>query len=499
MALGLTEKFDILQRSPHDFVPSEPPVSEPRTGRVCWLPSRYNVRATTTDAQLVVWNTYTGAMSVFAPEQRPTVEALLSRQGFEAPEEGGVKYLHDRGFLIREGTDEYQRLQLTFGRQHYRSDVLQLILLSSEDCNFRCKYCYEDFARGTMRPWVRDGVKRLVEGRIQSLRQLSIGWFGGEPLYGFEAIEDLAPFFAQIAEEHGVRLGSGMTTNGYLLRPEIADKLLSWRIRKFQITLDGPPESHDKSRPARDGRGTFATIFENLKSMRQRPDEFEIDLRVNFDHDNHPHLERFLDLVEEEFRGDSRFRLRFRMVCQWGGSNDDNLDVCGRNEGEDLQVELKREAARRGLTLTEDDDVRQLNGAASPWVCYAARPYHFVIGASGKVMKCTIDLDKHDRNVVGQITEEGDFQLEHDKLARWAAPSFEVDRKCQKCVVLPICNGISCPQRRMKTGRSPCISLRRTLKQELRKVAVVSGAQTARQVLVGAEQAREVSATHAAV
>src|SRR3712207_7092344 len=34
-------------------------------------------------------------------------------------------------------------------------------LLASEDCNFRCTYCYEDFARGTMQPEVREGIKAM--------------------------------------------------------------------------------------------------------------------------------------------------------------------------------------------------------------------------------------------------------------------------------------------------------------------------------------------------
>ena len=31
-----------------------------------------------------------------------------------------------------------------------------------------------------------------------------MSWFGGEPLYGWEAVEDLAPFFMEMADEHEV-------------------------------------------------------------------------------------------------------------------------------------------------------------------------------------------------------------------------------------------------------------------------------------------------------
>lgn len=475
MAMGLAGSFKILERSPHDLQSSFPePLPQP-AGALNWVPSRYNVRAKTEDGRLVLWNTYRGTMSVFGADQRSLVEMMIQKKGFSAPASEVVSYFEKRGFLIREGTDEYRRIQLGFGQEQYRSDVLELILLASEDCNFRCPYCYEDFARGTMLPEVRTGVKKLVEQRISSLSRLSISWFGGEPLYGFEALEDLAPFFVEIAERHSVRYDSIMTTNGYLLTPDVADKLLRWKINRFQITLDGPPECHDHTRPTRDGDGTFERIFENLKSMSQRPDPFQIDIRVNFDKNNHPKISGFLDLLSEAFEGDSRFRMRFRGVGKWGGKNDEELETCGLN-APDLELEMKKEAAEKGLGLA--DDIRQVKGMGAQ-VCYAARPYNFIVGASGQLMKCTVDLDKKDRNIVGHLGESGEFTIDEDKLALWTEPAFEKDTKCKKCVVLPVCQGIYCPQIRFDYDKSPCTPLRKNLKKELR-ATVQDSAQRAR-------------------
>lgn len=468
MALGLSSKFNILQRSPHDLKPQDPaPPMDAEDGQERWVPSRYNIRASTDDGRLVLWNSYKGTMSVFEAEQKPTIELLLSQKGVEARPEGVVKYLRDRGFLVKAGTDEYRRIQLGFGHQHYRTDVLQLILLASEDCNFRCQYCYEQFARGTMEPQVRLGVKRLIENRLRGLQHLSISWFGGEPLYGFDAIEDLAPFFVETTEKHGIRYSSNMTTNGYLLTPDVAEKLLAWKINSYQITLDGPPECHDCSRPTRDGDGTFSTIFDNLKALKRRPESYAVDIRVNFDKNNHHGLKAFLEVVEREFTNDSRFKLRFRPVGRWGGSNDGNLEVCGLDEAAQVQMEMKMEARKRGLSLS--DDIRHVKKLGAQ-VCYAARPYNFIVGADGKLMKCTIDLDMQDRNIVGRLTEGGDLDLDLDKLALWTEPAFEKDKKCQKCVILPTCQGMFCPQLRMDTGKSPCSPLRKDAKKELMEV-----------------------------
>jgi uncharacterized protein len=467
MSLGLAQKFNVLQQSPHDFVP--PRESQPEEEAVTkWVPSRYNVRATTEDGRLVLWNSYRGTMSIFEAEQKPAIEALLSQKGFEAGPQGVVQYLFRRGFLIKRGTDEYRRIQLGFGHQHYRTDALELILLASEDCNFRCEYCYEDFARGTMLPAVRNGVKNLVRNRLHGLRRLSVSWFGGEPLYGWEAIEDLAPFFLATAEEHSIRFSNHMTTNGYLLTPDVAEKLLSWKINAFQITIDGPAENHDRMRPARDGQGTFGVILENLKALSHRSEDFFVDIRINFDRGNAPHLAKLLDILEREFQHDPRFKLRFRAIGQWGGPNDAQLDVCGFEESSRITLQMKAEARKRGLRLS--DDIRKMPGLGGQ-VCYAARPYNYIVGADGKLMKCTIDLAKEDRNVVGRLTESGDLYLDEDKMALWTEPAFERDTKCQKCVVLPACQGVFCPQIRMDTGASPCTPLRMGAKREILEAA----------------------------
>ena len=486
MSLGLGSKLNVLQESPLDHKPrAAVPIGTDDGRQRRWVPSHYNVRAATSDGRLIIWNSFRGTMSVFKPEQRGAIEKLIRRTGCEAKPEGIIKYLSDRGFLVEEGTDEYRKVQLAFGREHYRSDLLQLLLLSSEDCNFRCEYCYEDFHRGTMQPWVRDGIKKMVEQRAPNLRALAIEWFGGEPLYGLAAIEDLAPFFLATAEEHGLYYSSTMTTNGYLLSPDVADKLLSWQVKGFQITLDGAPEDHDRNRPGRDGSSTFATIFENLQSMRQRDDLFRIDIRVNFDQKNYPNLESFLDMIEAEFSGDSRFRMRFRAVGRWGGDNDDDLAVCGVDESVKVQQLLKEEARRRGLILSDElKDVKSMKNQ----VCYAARPYHLVIGAEGQIMKCTIELDKNERNVVGHIREDGSMEIDEDKFALWTEPAFQRDTQCQKCVVLPNCQGIHCPLVRMKTEKSPCTPLRLTAKQELRGLWEAVG-QVGRRVNVGGEAA----------
>jgi uncharacterized protein len=468
MVAGLSTKFNILQESPLDHQPAAPrkdfskhtPENSNR-----WIASRYNIQSRTEDGRLIVWNTFRGSISVFSVEQIESVRALLTKRGCEGEPKGLIGYLCERGFLIPEGTDEYRLFQSAFGRQHYSQDILELILLASEDCNFRCQYCYEDFTRGTMKPQVRAAVKKLVEKRLPNLRYLSVSWFGGEPLYGWSAIEDLGPYFRGIASENSLPFYSNITTNGYLLTPDIAEKLLTWGVSRYQITIDGNPEDHNRSRPGRNGEPTFDVIFRNLQGMKRRQEDFRIDIRINFDQQNCTRLSDFIDLLGREFGGDPRFGLRLRTVGRWGGANDENLEICGRDDARETTYRLIEQAMQNGLGNCDDVRTEKSFGVK---VCYAARPYNFIIGADGLVMKCTVDLDKEDRNVVGRLNEDGSLSLDQNKFALWTEPAYSTDSGCQKCVVLPLCQGISCPLVRMEESRSPCIPVRRNAKRDLR-------------------------------
>ncbi|HEX4498007.1 MAG TPA: radical SAM protein [Thermoanaerobaculia bacterium] len=402
-------------------------------------------------------------MTVFKPEDREPVISLLQKKGFQAPRGKVIGYLVKRGYLVQRGVDEYRQFQQLFGQKHYRTDALELILLASEDCNFRCTYCYEDFARGTMTQEVREGVKQLVRNRIKKLNRLHISWFGGEPLYGWRAVEDLAPFLVGIADEHEVPFGANMTTNGYLLTPDVAQKLLSWRVRNFQITLDGLPEHHNHSRVGRDGSPTFQQIYNNLKALARMNEDFQVLLRVNFDQLNAGGLSEFVDGLSKDFANDSRFSLLLKAVGKWGGANDAQLDVCGGDEADRIQRDILAQAGKQGLHFGSLRDAARMGSK----VCYAARPYNLIIGATGKVMKCTVVLDKSDYNVVGHLTPEGDLEVDNERMALWTEPAFEQDDQCRKCVVLPTCQGISCPLVRIEDKTQPCISTRKNPKGEL--------------------------------
>ena len=430
-----------------------------------WKPSQFNVQSTTDDGWLLLWNSYSGSVNSFKPHQRDGVLDLLSPQGTRGPDTGIRRYLEERGYLVRDNVEEIRRVQYDFGSKQHRTDRLELILLASEDCNFRCNYCYEDFEKGTMLPEVREGVKNLALSRIANLESMSVWWFGGEPLYGMAAIDDIAPFLVDLCEREGVAYSSHMTTNGYLLTPDVMDRMLDYKVTDFQITVDGMQEDHDRNRPGRSGQGTYEVILDNLRAIAARPErDFIVAIRVNFDKGNLPRMEEFLKTIQDDFRDDERFEIAFHAVGRWGGDNDAELDVCGTTESHDARLRLVKEARKLGLGVA---NAKGPGPGAGHNVCYAVRPYNLIVGATGRLMKCTIDLDKADHNVVGHINPDGTCEIDVDRMSLWTEPAFERDTGCQSCHVMAACQGVHCPKIRIDSGRRPCPPVRRTAKKQL--------------------------------
>lgn len=103
--------------------------------------------------------------------------------------------------------------------------LLHLIILPTEQCNFRCKYCYEDFKIGNMSKEKQDAIILFLRKNIKNYTAISLDWFGGEPLLAMDAIEYISKHALEICRIAKKPLISSMTTNGYFLDCATFEKL----------------------------------------------------------------------------------------------------------------------------------------------------------------------------------------------------------------------------------------------------------------------------------
>lgn len=319
-----------------------------------------------------------------------------------------------------------ERHQIKFLNEHLKyvsNDILQLIILPTEQCNFRCLYCYEKFDHGLIRQEVVEGLKNLLLARKKELKKLSVSWFGGEPLLAYHKIIEILDFIHENVIQNGrPNFVSEMTTNGYLLTIERFKTLAERGVKFYQITFDGDEDKHDKLRIKSDGTPTFSRIFQNIINAHNTDLEFEIMIRIHVNVENASSIQSLLIKLSKFLASDKRFRIFLRPLSRLGGKNDDILPIlCD----ERIIQQLNNVAKNLGLYIAEKQNT---------WneVCYASRLNSFIIRADGRISKCTVAL-YDERNLVGKLNRDGTITLDTKKIYWWSRGLFSGNKETLAC------------------------------------------------------------------
>jgi len=297
---------------------------------------------------------------------------------------------------------------------------LELYLNPTEKCNFRCTYCYEDFALGRMQPVVIRRVKKFIIRQLKGRTRLYLNWFGGEPLLAAQVIYDLAGWAKRYCKRQGISCTGAMTTNGYLLTVEVIRKLVEVNMTYFQITLDGYGSAHDAMRKRADGRGTFDTLWANLIQARDTSLAFRILLRVHVRRDGFDIAKELLERIDHTFGSDTRFQIGLHPLEDLGGPQSGLVPSIDHATFEEWSLLLQaRDGKRSSVTdMRKDMVVAPGQDACGTSVCYACKNNSFHVRSDGRVGKCTVALDK-DYNLIGTLDDRGCLDVDSRKLAKW--------------------------------------------------------------------------------
>jgi uncharacterized protein len=333
---------------------------------------------------------------------------------------------------------------------------LKLILLPTEKCNFRCTYCYEDFALGRMPISVIEGVKNLIRRRIEAgtLNDLELDWFGGEPLVAKKVLFEIAEYANDFYDQGKLKSYTGsLTTNAYFLDIETLKKLVSLRQRNYQISLDGYGADHDKTRKQADGSGSFDAVWKNLLAARDwKEGVFEIILRLHITEQSYQNMPLLCREIAKTFGGDPRFMIFFKRISNLGGPNKASIGQ--------VSIDNASSVVDEAIKYLDDAGVRYSNGVSSkyesqipvsqitvrrhgdeslsdkvesaPYICYASKPNSFVIRANGRLAKCTVAFSDP-KNDIGHIDQDGLMHIQSEKVAFWTRGLLSGDHATLGC------------------------------------------------------------------
>ena len=428
-------------------------------------PSIFNYVTTDAFGQVILYNSLSRTLATASDQRAPEVLSLLSGVDASIDNVGDAgRFLLRHGFLVEPDTDEQSLARLRYLEQAMDNDLL-LTILPTEQCNFRCRYCYEAFAVDEMPLNIQNGLIRYVQRNISRHNKLLVGWFGGEPLEAPEVIDRLSQKFIDICARNHKLYTATMTTNGYHLTPAMLERMYLNKIRTFTITLDGPKESHDSLRVRSDGHPTFDTIIENLKDIRDAIPRRRVRIlvRTNVSREVYNNLDRHLSLLAAEFGQDQRFSFFFRATGDWGGD--------AVKEITDNLMRPKDYRKVYELLINSDaplDYQMYIDELTDPRICYAGQRNSYVIGGDGRIYKCTVYFDSS-KNVIGQVTEDGTFEIDESKHAPWISSFDTTQSKCGKCTFGAACHGSSCPAPAVIDGGvNPCPAPKMFMNETLR-------------------------------
>lgn len=331
---------------------------------------------------------------------------------------------------------------------------LNFIMLPTMNCMFQCQYCYEEKSDVKVDADFLDDFVHAIEDyhKENPLQQLGIEWYGGEPLLLYDDIVSVTKKLNALCDREGIQHVYSMTTNAYLLSYEHAEELIGLGINYFQITIDGTEETHNQLRPHKNGSGTWRQIIDNLMALQKSDLEFKVMIRVNYNRDVLEGLSEFHEFIASNF--DKRFTIFYHVISKWGGENDDCMEVIDGSTAQYIDNLLVEEAVNNFIKPDMNFRFSRFNGR----VCYANRPYFYILSYDRKLRKCTFTDAKYDCfNVVGEL-KTGRMEFDHYKLLNFVVPDYKsmYEKGCFDCSILPICQGLSCGLRRNQAGLLDC-------------------------------------------
>jgi uncharacterized protein len=381
--------------------------------------------------KILLFNTLTRAQVVVDAEMRSLLDRLPRAEAPAASADSLARLLR-LGILCADDADEDSALEQWFQRVHAGDGALRPTVLTTYSCNLACTYCVEE---GVKEPVFMDEatVAEVASYLLRRRRELgsnriALIFYGGEPLLNPDALTGLASRLQQGCHADEVPFSFSIITNGTLLTPGLVMELNTLGLARMKVTIDGDQAAHDRNRPYRGGRGSFATILANLEKVAGLTG---VDIGVNLDERNAATVPALFDELERRCLRERIKRISFKPVsptpadrrrlpgsaeipCAWA-------DVSFAR----WMVELRELAASRGFAVDE--------GIGAHLCDMIGNPGSFTIDPTGVIYRCS-GFVGHPEFASGDIRSG---QTGED-------PFGELWRRCTSCAMAPLC-GDGCP------------------------------------------------------
>ena len=363
---------------------------------------------------MLLYHTMTGEILLLTQEEyaarltNPALREALIRHWYLIPIE----------YDERKHADQVRSLALLLERP--RKSLNYFTIFTTLDCNARCYYCYElgrprlSMDRQTALD-TADYIARYSEGE-----EVSLHWFGGEPLYNAQAIDTITGELGK----RNVPYRSVMISNAYLFDQElVAHAVKDWHLRFAQITLDGTEPVYNKSKAYIYKEGNpYQRVIRNIGLLLDAG--VRVEARLNMNRENEEDIAHLIEELNQRFHGKQGLSIYLGLLMQFTKS-----DV---HSFEDDKIALERMGVLTGR-------IRDLGFARVECVdnsvrrnhCMADNDRSVTILPDGRLGKCEHESEK---KLIGSIYEE---KVDEKEVALWKELLRCED--CADCTAYPVC------------------------------------------------------------
>lgn len=396
-------------------------------------------------------------------------EIFQNRNYENHPDE--VSVLYDMGFLVDDNYDERAfleslRIQTLSANNASPS---YYIICPTTGCNARCYYCFE---KGVVQKRMNEKTAEAVAKYIvtnHDENNLVIQWFGGEPLLEHGTISYIVDYL----HENGVTFDSKIITNGYLLTDEVVDLAVNkWNVRIIQITIDALDEEYNKIKDYVYAEGNpFEIVMENIDRCLRK--KINIRIRINFNPLEYGKAVETVDYLKERFGKNPDF---FVYLAPIDSTEIPSITQEFKQKKKHPLIELLD--AEKDFCSFGNYDSRMEKGTPYdailrkyyltpiPASCYGGCESSLTIDSMGNIFNCHRLLGNEQYSsgnvFTGRTTNE---------ISSYYANPYLKDEECNKCNLLPLCQG-GCKYRAFKYGKEhACTSVKGAIKDLIKRAS----------------------------
>ncbi|MDR0523758.1 MAG: radical SAM protein [Candidatus Methanoplasma sp.] len=376
--------------------------------------------------------------------------------------------LREMGFLFDgDPCAQSERLSALRGKHIEKSGGQMALTISpTTECNARCHYCFErGIEQAKMSVETADLLVEFIDRELTG-REISISWFGGEPLLATDVIDRIV----RQLNSRGISIKSSVTTNGSLIDDGVLAKFREWNVERVQITVDSIGEEYNRIKDYIGlGGDPFSIVMENIgKVVRTGVVTY---LRVNYGDRQSDAAKKTSDYLSKAFGSSPNVYVYCASLFMPDLERDPEYsDRCDREllgilKGPLETGEISEEVGHHaGMDLARGDAnlaLRQVMMMPFPVPCYAVDKMRFSVDSRGSIYKC----HRHTGRESLSCGNVADGVIANDVYRHFvsAEPS---DPECAHCFMYPVCLG-GCPSNVLLTGEKHSCPPTKSIAKEL--------------------------------